>query len=633
MAAAVDVVVSSRTALQFAALARAMEQLCTDLGVEATLVEDRLPTADDGRITLVVAPHDVYPHLALHDEEALEQSLARTILVCCERPSAAGWAAVVPYAARAGAVFDVSAAGVATLEQHRVPARRFQLGYHESLDRWGGGESERPIDVAFLGSASPRRLQTLAATARVLSDYTVDLRVTDDMSADAQRRIDHAARDDRWNLLARSKLVLNVHRDHGLSFEWLRAVTAICNGCVVVAEEAVGAGPLEPGVHYVSAAREDLPEVAGSLLRDPDRIAQIRETAYRWVREEVPLRDAVERLVEAADTIPTLRHRRARSDAPAFPQPSAAAEAVVSEDPDLAVLLQNATELIGRQGSVMKRLFFDLRLLRRQVAELQLSMNGSEDLRLSVSSTPGFADASPEVSVLVTVYNYEGYVREALESVLASEGVAIEVIVVDDASIDRSADAVKQLMTERPDTAITLIQQAVNTGVQRARNLGFSQARAPYVFVLDADNLVFAHGIRKLLDAIEGDEKAAFAYGLIERFSGHEAIDLLNTRPWDRELLAQAHYIDAMALIRVSAFEDIGGYVTDPTLELGWEDYDLWLSFAGAGYHAAHLREIVGRYRVHDVSSLTITTLDTEVLKAKLHQRHARFFESVRPRG
>ena len=606
-----------------------MEQLCADLGVEATLVEDRLPPADDGRITLVVAPHDVYPHLTLHDEEALEHSLARTILVCCERPSAAGWAAVVPYAARAGAVFDVSAAGVAALEQHRVPARRFQLGYHESLDRWGGGDTERPIDVAFLGSASPRRLQTLAATARVLSDYTVDLRVTDDMSADAQRRIDHAARDDRWNLLARSKLVLNVHRDHGLSFEWLRAVTAICNGCVVVAEEAVGAGPLEPDVHFVSAAREDLPRVAESLLRDPGRIKEIRETAYRWVREEAPLRDAVERLVEAADTIPALHLRRARPDAPAFPQPSAA-EAVVPADPDLAGLLQDATELIGRQGSVMKRLFFDLRLLRRQVAELQLSVNGSEDSRLSISSTPGFADASPEVSVLVTVYNYEGYVREALESVLASEGVAFEVIVVDDSSIDRSADAVKQLMAERPESAISLIQQAVNTGVQRARNLGFSHARAPYVFVLDADNLVFPHGIRKLLDVIEGDEKAAFAYGLIERFSGHEAIDLLNTRPWDRELLAQTHYIDAMALIRVSAFEDVGGYVTDPTLELGWEDYDLWLSFAGAGFHGVHLREIVGRYRVHDVSSLTITTLDTEVLKAKLHQRHAGFFSSLR---
>jgi hypothetical protein len=103
----------------------------------------------------------------------------------------------------------------------------------------------------------------------------------------------------------------------------------------------------------------------------------------------------------------------------------------------------------------------------------------------------------------------------------------------------------------------------------------------------------------------------------------------MNTQGWDAGLLADHHYIDAMALLRVDALKKVGGYVSDPTLELGWEDYDLWLSFAGAGYGAVHVREVVGRYRVHGVSSLTITTLDVEDLKEKLRQRHAGFFASL----
>ena len=56
---------------------------------------------------------------------------------------------------------------------------------------------------------------------------------------------------------------------------------------------------------------------------------------------------------------------------------------------------------------------------------------------------------------------------------------------------------------------------------------------------------------------------------------------------------------------------------------------DLWLSFAMAGMHGAYVREIVGRYRIHGVSSLTTTTLDTELLRRRLQERHAPFFAAA----
>ena len=129
--------------------------------------------------------------------------------------------------------------------------------------------------------------------------------------------------------------------------------------------------------------------------------------------------------------------------------------------------------------------------------------------------------------------------------------------------------------------------------------------------------------------ALEHDERAGYAYGLLERFSGERSVDLMNTHSWDAARLAEEHYIDAMALIRTDAWRSVGGYVTEQALELGWEDYDLWLSFAMAGMHGAYVREIVGRYRIHGVSSLTTTTLDTELLRRRLQERHAPFFEAA----
>ena len=59
------------------------------------------------------------------------------------------------------------------------------------------------------------------------------------------------------------------------------------------------------------------------------------------------------------------------------------------------------------------------------------------------------------------------------------------------------------------------------------------------------------------------------------------------------QIEADAMYVDAMAMIRKSVWREVGGYVTDPAMELGWEDYDLWLNFASHGYRGVHVREIV----------------------------------------
>jgi GT2 family glycosyltransferase len=73
-------------------------------------------------------------------------------------------------------------------------------------------------------------------------------------------------------------------------------------------------------------------------------------------------------------------------------------------------------------------------------------------------------------------------------------------------------------------------------------------------------------------------------------------------RAWSPERLARGNYIDAMAVVRKSAWAAVGGYRKGAFT--GWEDYDLWCRFVERGLWSEAVPEAVARYRVHADSML-----------------------------
>ena len=112
---------------------------------------------------------------------------------------------------------------------------------------------------------------------------------------------------------------------------------------------------------------------------------------------------------------------------------------------------------------------------------------GASDMDLHVSDTLRITDiaTSPKVTVVIAAYNAEKFIRQTLESALAQSLNDIEVIVVDDGSTDDTQSIVSGLS----DCRLKVLRQA-NSGVSAARNAGLAAARAPYVFFLDADDLL-----------------------------------------------------------------------------------------------------------------------------------------------
>src|SRR5262249_52874108 len=113
---------------------------------------------------------------------------------------------------------------------------------------------------------------------------------------------------------------------------------------------------------------------------------------------------------------------------------------------------------------------------------------------------PRFNGSAPTISVIVTLYNYGVYVRQCLKSFEESQTAAIpggiEVLIVNDASTD---DSLKQAMAIQRNSRhpVRIIDKQLNTGLADARNIGLKLARAPYAFMMDADNLVFPRALEQ----------------------------------------------------------------------------------------------------------------------------------------
>jgi CDP-glycerol glycerophosphotransferase len=119
-------------------------------------------------------------------------------------------------------------------------------------------------------------------------------------------------------------------------------------------------------------------------------------------------------------------------------------------------------------------------------------------------SAPGPSDAPtvPDVSVVVICFNDRANLPRAVRSVLDQSLRHLEVLVVDDASTDGSADVADRLAAQDPRVSVIRLPEN-SGGCSRPRNVGMEQARAPYVMFLDSDDYLERHACKNLLLAAE----------------------------------------------------------------------------------------------------------------------------------
>lgn len=102
----------------------------------------------------------------------------------------------------------------------------------------------------------------------------------------------------------------------------------------------------------------------------------------------------------------------------------------------------------------------------------------------------------PLVSILINNYNYGRFLVQAIDSALAQSYPNVEVIVVDDGSVDNSREVIRSY-----GSRITAVFQA-NAGQATALNAGFSQSKGDWLLLLDSDDLFESEKVQTLMSYV-----------------------------------------------------------------------------------------------------------------------------------
>jgi glycosyltransferase involved in cell wall biosynthesis len=212
------------------------------------------------------------------------------------------------------------------------------------------------------------------------------------------------------------------------------------------------------------------------------------------------------------------------------------------------------------------------------------------------------SDDKPLISVIVPAFNVERYLADALESVLQQTYPNLEVIVVDDASTDRSRDIAERFRLT--DSRVRVFDHAENRGLAAARNTGIENAKGAYLALLDGDDVAGPTRLSHQMDAMLRDSALGMVgshVAIIDeagRFTGR-----IWRRPTDPDRagigLIFRNTFSAVVLMRREAVPE-GGYRRPMA-----EDYDFNVRLA-AKWKVVNVDEALTFVRVRQ-SGLTAT--------------------------
>lgn len=187
-------------------------------------------------------------------------------------------------------------------------------------------------------------------------------------------------------------------------------------------------------------------------------------------------------------------------------------------------------------------------------------------------------------SVIMPLYNKAPYVRKAVESVVGQTFADWELIVVDDCSVDGSADVVEK----NTDPRIRIVRLEKNGGVGAARNRGVAESTSSYICFLDADDWWEPTFLEEMAGLVERHPDAGIygtGYYIVKNGKKRIAPIGVDTGFTEGEINYCQVYAKTLCMPLTSisvciprkVFEATGGFPT--SIKLG-EDFMLWLRIA-----------------------------------------------------
>lgn len=220
------------------------------------------------------------------------------------------------------------------------------------------------------------------------------------------------------------------------------------------------------------------------------------------------------------------------------------------------------------------------------------------------------SDQAPLVSVLMTAYNREKYIGEAIGSVLASSYRNFELIIVDDRSSDRTVEIANGFAAKDPRVKVYINEK--NLGDYPNRNKAASHAQGVYLKYVDADDYIYPWALEMLVNMMEKFPAAGWGLCSMAPYIKSPFPFMLTPREaYEYNYLGPGlfHKAPLSSIIRKQIFDDAGGFSSQRMCG----DYEMWHRLA-LKYNVVLMPQGMVWYREHG---------DQEVRDyAKFHQAY-----------
>ncbi len=220
----------------------------------------------------------------------------------------------------------------------------------------------------------------------------------------------------------------------------------------------------------------------------------------------------------------------------------------------------------------------------------------------------------PEISVLMSVYNGEEFIQESIDSILEQTFNDFELIIINDASTDKTEEIIEQY----DDNRIKLFNFSENRGVGAALNFGLSMVQGKYIAKADADDIYDSDRLLKQKHYLDINEDITLVGSLIKYFPHNKDVKKSDQYKFIKsvqeiqhnkftkwqEITEKIYWYCCITHSTIMARSEIIKKIGYEDMRLG-EDYKLFYDLNKQGYKMANLQEVLSMIRVSKVSLST----------------------------
>jgi len=207
--------------------------------------------------------------------------------------------------------------------------------------------------------------------------------------------------------------------------------------------------------------------------------------------------------------------------------------------------------------------------------------------------------ATPKVTVLMSVYNGEKFLREAVDSILQQTFHDFEFLIIDDASTDSTAN----ILQRYEDPRIILIRNPENLGLTKSLNKGLKRAMGDFIARMDADDVSLVQRLEKQVLFMDAHPDIGVC-GTWMEMTGDSTNSVLSSATKHEEIITGFLFGNTIfhptVIIRKETIFNLGEFYDEQYQQA--QDMEYWVRLSNREVKFANISEVLLKYRLHDTN-------------------------------